>query len=346
VSDRSNIEAAKRALPLPDLLRKLGFNPPEGDGNMPSPFAPGRPQKTPSFSIFQRGEDWGWCDRSGGVETKGDEITLLEKLEGLALADAIARYVDLAGVENARPASPGRGPGASGKGIAARKSARPASSGLDWAAAVLKFGDDQTKELARWRGISPEFIAWLRNQALIGLCKESTAFPVHGTDGRVIAANIRPKRGRWFYWPKGAGCHPLIIGNPATATKTMVFESQWDAFAVMDAAGWHKAAPDGWAVLITRGASPTSRIQPVIQKSLLRKSLICREALVRKRPKVAVVKTYPIHRNQKIAIMGCCHVLTQHRPQEKRQASPLLEHCRDPARGWRQSAPAPRALSW
>jgi hypothetical protein len=35
----------------------------------------------------------------------------------------------------------------------------------------------------------------------------------------------------------------------------MVFESQWDAFAVMDRCGWHREEPDGWAVLITRGAS-------------------------------------------------------------------------------------------
>ena len=34
----------------------------------------------------------------------------------------------------------------------------------------------------------------------------------------------------------------------------MVFESQWDAFAVMDAIGWHECAPEGWAIVITRGA--------------------------------------------------------------------------------------------
>src|SRR5262245_22490532 len=96
--DRSAIEAAKTRLPLPDLLRALGFNPPDGgDGNMASPFAGHRRQKTPSFSIFKRGEAWGWCDRSGGGEEKGDEISLLEKLESLTRAEAIRRYLALAG---------------------------------------------------------------------------------------------------------------------------------------------------------------------------------------------------------------------------------------------------------
>lgn len=54
---------------------------------------------------------------------------------------------------------------------------------------------------------------------------------------------------------KGCGCHPLTIGNPSAAAKTLVFESQWDAFAILDAMGWHRSAPEGLAVLITRGAS-------------------------------------------------------------------------------------------
>ena len=99
-ADRSNIEAAKERLPLPELLRVLGFTPPGGaeGGNMQSPFSKGRKPKTPSYSIFRKGESWGWCDRSGGEERKGDEITFLETLEGLSRADALRRYLHLAGV--------------------------------------------------------------------------------------------------------------------------------------------------------------------------------------------------------------------------------------------------------
>jgi len=79
---RSTIEIAKTRLPLPELLRVLGFKPPRnGEGNMPSPFAIDRRQKSPSFSIFRCGDAHGWCDRTGGQEIKGDEITLLERLE-------------------------------------------------------------------------------------------------------------------------------------------------------------------------------------------------------------------------------------------------------------------------
>ncbi len=250
--DRSAIEAAKARLPLPELLRALGFNPPaSGDGNMQSPFATGRRQKTPSFSLFRRGDAWGWCDRSGGGEDKGDEISLLEKLEALTPAAAIARYLALAGVESGTPAATVREAKTSAREAAPKHDAAPP----DWPAALAKFTADHAARLAEWRGLSAEFVAWLHGQGLVGICKDGIAFPVHREDGALVAAHVRPKSGRWFYTPKGAGCHPLTIGNPATAAKTLVFESQWDAFAILDAMGWHRGAPAGLAVLITRGAS-------------------------------------------------------------------------------------------
>ena len=244
--DRSAIEAAKSRLMLPELLLALGFSPPAGgEGNMPSPFAKGRRQKTDSFSVFLRGDVWGWCDRTGGGEEKGDEISFLEKLEGLTPAAAIARYLALAGVESAPLAATAR----------QGKAAVPDSAAPDWPAAVAKFSPDHAARLATWRGLSAEFVAWLKAQGLIGICKDSTAFPVHRADGALVAAHIRPESGRWFYSPKGAGSHPLTIGNPATAAKTLLFESQWDAFAILGAMGWHRAAPAGLAVVTTRGAS-------------------------------------------------------------------------------------------
>src|SRR5262245_39561266 len=130
--DRSAIEEAKRRLPLPDLLRRLGFNPPAGGaGNMPSPFAKDRRQKTPSFSIFRHGDVWGWCDRTGGGEEKGDEITLLEKLEGRALGEAIVRYLTLAGVQSGRRAIAGR----DGKSTMQKTALKYDTAPPDWAAA-------------------------------------------------------------------------------------------------------------------------------------------------------------------------------------------------------------------
>jgi hypothetical protein len=161
-NDRANIEAAKARLPLPDLLRKLGFEPPAAaEGNMRSPFAANRRQKTPSFSTFRRADAWGWCDRTGGQEIKGDEITLLEKLERLSRAAAIARYLALAGVESTRPAAAVRsGKASAHRNVAPLTDARTSdpSDELDWPAAVAKLTADHIAQLAKWRGISREFI--------------------------------------------------------------------------------------------------------------------------------------------------------------------------------------------
>jgi hypothetical protein len=250
--DRTKIHSAKEMLPLPDLLAKLGFPPPPGgEGNMQSPFVVGRKQKTLSFSIFKRGEHWGWCDRTGGKEIKGDEIKFLEILEKINTASAIALYLALAGVENGLPA-----PAVRKAPPVAKKSKPQTGYVLDWPAAGAKFSNDHVDKLAKWRGYPVEFVAWLRDQGLIGLCKDSCAFPVHNEKGEIVAAHIRPKNGHWFYAPRlSGGLRPLFIGDVLTTKQTMLFESQWDAFAVMAALGWHKWTPPGWAVLITRGAA-------------------------------------------------------------------------------------------
>lgn len=261
-NDRSNIEAAKRALPLPDLLRRLGFEPPaENEGNMQSPFAKGRRQKSPSFSIFRRGESWGWCDRSGGTESKGDEITLIEKLEGLSRASAIARYLSLAGLANAIPGATVRTDGASGTRATDSKNRtannlppRPVPP-VNWPEAVKGVTASHKSKLANWRGLSAEFVEWLVSTSSLGICRGAFAFPVHDDAGAVIAAHVRPDNGKWFFWPKGQGMRPLVFGDLSTAERTLLFESQWDALAVMDEMGWHTSPPSDCAVIVTRGAS-------------------------------------------------------------------------------------------
>src|SRR5437870_5230055 len=129
IRDRSDIFAAKDRLPLPELMRALGVNVPQtGKGNVQSPFHLDRRQKTPSFSIFARGGRWFWCDRTGGQEIKGDEITFLEKYKSLSRAAAIELYLKMASVEKTdrteivRPPLP-------------HSAVKP----LDWATAVEKF---------------------------------------------------------------------------------------------------------------------------------------------------------------------------------------------------------------
>ena len=248
---RAAIETAKQRIPLPQLLERYSLQvPSNGEGNMRSPFAKGRRQKSPSFSIFRRNDAWGWCDRTGGQEIKGDEIDFIEQFENISRAEAIRRYLDMAGVGEVAIERKESSPRDSKESAAARA----ADSPPDWAACVAKFTDDYAARLVELRGYSLEFVRWLRDQSLIGIRKDGIAFPVYRADGALVAVHIRSQTGRWFYHPSGAGCHPFIIGNAQDAKQTMVFESQWDAFAVMDAIDWHESAPEGWSIVITRGA--------------------------------------------------------------------------------------------
>ncbi len=125
---------------------------------------------------------------------------------------------------------------------------------FDWQKCVSDFDEAEAQKLVTWRGLSDEFVRWLHSQKFIGLYNSKPAFPVH-RDGTVIACHWRVNDKLWNYYPKGSNVSLLVFGNPATAGIILAFESQWDAFAVMDKMGWHLSGglPDT-AVLITRGA--------------------------------------------------------------------------------------------
>lgn len=147
---------------------------------------------------------------------------------------------------------------------------------LEWDQAVEAFNDAAADALQKQRGYSAEFVEWLKQQKLIGLVPtrhgDALALPVHDEDGAVIAAHVRnrqkradgtpiePAPPRWQYFFHGEtspGTRPLIIGDVSKATKIWVFESQWDAFAVIDRIGLHSPEVE-WppvAIFITRGAA-------------------------------------------------------------------------------------------
>jgi hypothetical protein len=126
---------------------------------------------------------------------------------------------------------------------------------FNWQKCVANFSEADAQKLAAWRGLSIEFVRWLHAQGTVGIFEGKIAFANHGDGGVVVSAHIRLEIGKWIYKPAGQKTAPLIFGNPKTAGFVMVFESQFDAFAVMDKFGWHTAngLPDT-AVLITRGA--------------------------------------------------------------------------------------------
>src|SRR5213594_4068794 len=96
---------------------------------------------------------------------------------------------------------------------------KPARS-FDWLACVAAFIEAHASELAEWRGYSPQFVAWLHGEKLVGIYKdeqsgEQIAFPVHDATGAVVSCHSRTIGGsrKWLYHPAGNGTHPLIIGD-------------------------------------------------------------------------------------------------------------------------------------
>ena len=230
-ASRENILEAKRRLPLPQLMAQLG----KGDAAKESARCPFHKDSSNSFSIFQSKDGGhGWkCFAGCG---QGDEIDFLAKAKGYANGSAVTEFLALAGVTNGAPPTH--------------------RETFDWPKCVADFTQAEAQKLAAWRGLSVEFVRWLHQQGAVGLHEGKLALANHGDGGKVVSAHVRLETRDWIFKPKGQRTAPLVFGDTKAAGFALVFESQWDAFAVMDKLGWHAAngLPDT-AVLITRGAS-------------------------------------------------------------------------------------------
>ena len=91
---RDRIDEAKRRLPMPNLLSRLGLGE-HAKTSAHCPF-PGHEDKHKSFSVF-KGQDgfWHWNCFSGCGD--GDEIMFLRKLKGLSLTSAMNLFLDMVG---------------------------------------------------------------------------------------------------------------------------------------------------------------------------------------------------------------------------------------------------------
>jgi CHC2-type zinc finger protein len=95
---RAKIDEAKRLLPLPQLLERLGL----GAHAKKSALCPLHDDKHPSFSVFQgKGGLWHYKCFAGCSE--GDEIMFLRKLKGLSMTDAMSLFLEMAGFPHSRP---------------------------------------------------------------------------------------------------------------------------------------------------------------------------------------------------------------------------------------------------
>jgi CHC2 zinc finger len=93
------IDQAKRRLPLPQLMERLGLAS-HAKKRARCPF-PGHEDKHPSFSAFQgKGGLWHYNCFAGCGE--GDEIMFLSKLKALSLTEAISLYLKMAGFPPSR----------------------------------------------------------------------------------------------------------------------------------------------------------------------------------------------------------------------------------------------------
>ena len=243
----------KERLPLPEIMARCG----DGDRAKKSARCPFHEDGKNSFSVWQRDGLWFWKCHAGCGE--GDEIHYLQRKFAVDKAGAFAKWRELAGVNSdvatthkVKPAPPDAKP------------ERDVSA--DWRSYVAALADDHAAKLATRRGYSPEFVGWLRERELIGLHEGKLAVPVHNDAGAVVAFHVCQHDGSWRFHPSGCRVRPLLIGEPKAADVVFTFESQWDAFAVLDKLAWHKSALPGAAVIVTRGANNGKLVRGLVKR--------------------------------------------------------------------------------
>lgn len=134
---------------------------------------------------------------------------------------------------------------------------------FDWQSCVMAMaGSSILRELETWRGFSREFCAWLVTHKLLGLYKGLIAFPVQGA-GNVVSPHYLADREakRWRYF-KGTQVSALIIGELKSATEVHVFESTWDALALLDRSGAYRSHEV--SAVITRGVDHAKKVRGII----------------------------------------------------------------------------------
>jgi hypothetical protein len=180
------IAVAKRRLPLPELMKRCGL----GAHARPQAFCPFHENtKTPAFGIFRdRRGLYRWkCHSQCG---SGDEITLLEKLDGLPRGAAVRKYLAAAGVAHT-----------SGAGAPMARSASPSAEnrkGPQLPADATPGTEAEFCELATLRHLSPNatFAAATLGTLYFGTVCGERCWII--TDERRLCAEARRMDGKPF----------------------------------------------------------------------------------------------------------------------------------------------------
>jgi hypothetical protein len=226
----SGIEQARQNLPLPDLMAKMGF----GEFAKSSVRSPFRDEKSPSWGIYESGGRWRFKDH--GTGEAGDEIDFIEKVEGLDRKAAIERFCELAGAQK-RPQRQDQKPASAKYSL---NGSRPLWEKLREAA-----DNDFLSKLAIARGIEFTTMEWARD---IGILGNKDGYPAF-KNGE--GAHHKASDGGWRFFPDKTSCEALVFGD-IQSQDAYIFESQWDALAIVDALGIEAAAKK--LFVVTRGA--------------------------------------------------------------------------------------------
>lgn len=217
--------------PLQAVLTDMGVEL-VGKGDRRKAKCPFHEDKNPSFSVDLKDGSWNCFAGCGG----GGVIELVARREGKTVEHVLEQY----GKEKA--------------GGEQKKNTPP----VDWPAAVEAFGEAHQKRLCEWRGLSSGFVGHLVRQRMVGICDGNLAFPIFAA-GRVIGTHQRLANGGWLI--RGGVGSPWVIGDHFE--NVLIFESQWDAFILMDALRWfdNPQLAATCAIVITRGAAKGKAVQ-------------------------------------------------------------------------------------
>ena len=260
--DEAILQAIRQAIRISDVAREYGFElHRDGSDNRWKARCHKHTEKDGSLTFYDEDASF----HCFGCGEHGSVFDLVMDRENLTFPQAVEKLARRAGISlNGRNDQRAKIPATAPTPKTESKPEQDLTP--KWKKSVTAFNDDHAEKLATWRGYSAEFVAWLRQRELIGVYNGLLAFPVHADDGKVVSIHVRRKDGNWFYHPSGCEVRALVIGDEKTADVVLVFESQWDAFAVMDKLLWHKSALPGVAVIVTRGAGNGKLLRGLVKR--------------------------------------------------------------------------------
>ena len=251
-----SVEEAMEVLSLSELMDMEGY----GDHVGESTLCPFHDDNDPSFSIFPGDDGYERWKCHAGCGS-GGTIKFLMLHKDLSWEEAEVEFIRLA-TEFAK-----RQPVSEAKSMRAPKATTPEkeegqpSSKTDWNRNWNQFvkqtSDEDLSWIAAQRGYSEEFVKWLHRKGLIARAGGMTGFPI-AVPGEPTVGGMHVlglfKAGQWGVRPSRTKMQPFVVGSLQEARDVYVFESQWDACAVIDRLGWFEAENPLIAFIATRGA--------------------------------------------------------------------------------------------